>query len=42
MLWQSFQNSVKISNTFTFKFIHLADAFIQRDLQLRNTTSDST
>ncbi len=26
---------------FTFQFIHLADAFIQSDLQLRNTISDT-
>ncbi len=26
---------------FTFTFIHLADAFIQSDLQLRNTISDT-
>ncbi len=25
----------------TFTFIHLADAFIQSDLQLRNTISDT-
>ncbi len=29
------------ADTFTFIFIHLADAFIQSDLQMRNTISDS-
>ncbi len=29
------------NSTFTFTFIHLADAFIQSDLQLRNTISDT-
>ncbi len=28
--------------TFTFTFIHLADAFIQSDLQLGNSSSDSS
>ncbi len=31
-----------IMNTNTFTFIHLADAFIQNDLQLGNTSSDSS
>ncbi len=30
-----------ITFTFTFTFIHLADAFIQSDLQLRNIISNT-
>ncbi len=37
-------NEIKISiknTTFTFNCINLSDAFIQSDLQMRNTISDS-
>ncbi len=38
MKWMKINNFIKL--IFYIPFIHLAEAFIQSDLQLRNTISD--